>query len=250
MSPPRPDWWCGGSFAVQPISYRRHRFPAEVIRYGAWLYLRFTLSFRDVEELLAERGIEVSYETIRCWTLKFGPLIARNLRRRQARPTGRWRVDKMVVKIGGAKRWPWRAVDDEGVVLDMLIQPRRNRKAALRLFRKLMKTTGVHPETITTDKLASYGAALRGLNLSDRNRCRGRRANNQVENSHLPIRRPERKMQTFKSDHRHLAPPDQPTRASHPAGRSPPGVGASQRRSRVGEGRPRVLCARSPAVAA
>ncbi len=185
---------------METINFQRHRFPAEVIRYGVWLYFRFTLSFRDVEELLAQRGIEVSYETIRCWTLKFGPMIARNLRRRQARPTGRWHVDEMVVKIGGKKRWLWRAVDDEGVVLDMLVQSRRNKKAALRLFRKLMRNTGVHPETVTTDKLASYGAALRSLNLADRHRCSGRRANNRAENSHLPIRRRERKMQKFKSD--------------------------------------------------
>ena len=106
----------------------------------------------------------------------------------------------MVVKIGGKTRWLWRAVDDEGVVLDMLVQPRRNKKAALRLFRKLMKNTGVQPETITTDKLASYGAALRELRLGHRHRWSGRRANNRAENSHLPIRRRERKMQKFKSD--------------------------------------------------
>ena len=200
MSPPGPGWVFGWSFDVQPISYKRHRFPAEVIRYAVWLYFRFTLSLRDVEELLAERGIEVSYETIRCWTLKFGPLIANNLARRQARPTGRWHVDEMVVEIRGKKRWLWRAVDDEGVVLDMLVQGRRNKKAALRLFRKLMKHTGVHPETITTDKLASYGAALRELGLTRRHRCSGRRSNNRAENSHLPIRRRERKMQKFKSD--------------------------------------------------
>ena len=185
---------------MEPINYQRHRFPPEVIRYAVWLYFRFTLSLRDVEELLAQRGIEVSYETIRCWTLKFGPMIARNLRRRQPRPTGRWHIDEMVIKIGGQKRWLWRAVDDEGVVLDMLVQRRRNKKAALRLICKLMKNTGVQPETITTDKLASYGAALRQLRLGHRHRCSGRRANNRAENSHLPIRRRERKMQKFKSD--------------------------------------------------
>ena len=185
---------------MEPINYQRHRFPAEVISYAVWLYFRFTLSLRDVEELLAQRGIEVSYETIRCWTLKFGPLIAKNLRRRQPRPTGRWHIDEMVIKIGGQKRWLWRAVDDEGVVLDMLVQRRRNKKAALRLICKLMKNTGVQPETITTDKLASYGAALRELKLTHRHRCSGRRSNNRAENSHLPIRRRERKMQKFKSD--------------------------------------------------
>ena len=93
---------------MQPISYKRHRFPAEVIHYAVWLYCRFGLSFRDVEELLAQRGIEVSYETIRCWTLKFGRLFVRNLRRLQPRPTGRWHLDEMMIKIGGRKRWLWR----------------------------------------------------------------------------------------------------------------------------------------------
>ena len=180
-----------------PVSFKRHRFPAEVIRYAVWLYFRFTLSIRDVEELLAERGIEVSREAIRMWAIKFGPQFARNLRRRQPR---RWHIDEMVIKIGGEKRWLWRAVDDEGVVLDMLVQRRRNKKAALRLLSKLLRKTGVEPETITTDRLASYGAALRDLKLSDRHRCSGRRANNRAENSHLPIRRRERKMQKFKSD--------------------------------------------------
>ena len=115
---------------MQPIDYSRHRFPAEVIRYAAWLYFRFTLSLRDVEELLAERGIEVSREAIRMWAIKFGPQIGKNLRRRQARPTGRWHVDERVIKTGGETRWLWRAVDDEGVVLDMLVQRRRNKKPA------------------------------------------------------------------------------------------------------------------------
>jgi transposase-like protein len=112
------------------VSFKRHRFPAEVIRYAVWLYYRFTLSIRDVEELLAEHGIEVSREAVRMWAIEFGPQFARNLRRRQPRPTGRWHIDEMVVKIAGEKRWLWRAVDDEGVVLDMLVQRRRNKKAA------------------------------------------------------------------------------------------------------------------------
>ena len=183
---------------MQPISFKRHRFPAEVIRHAVWLYFRFTLSIRDVEELLVERGIEISREEVRTWVIKFGPLFAKNLRRRHPKPTGCWRLDEMVVKIGGKKLW--RAVDDEGVVLDILVRSRRNKKAAIRLIRKLLKNTGVSPETITTDKLASYGAALRKLGLSDRHQCSGRRSNNRAENSHLPIRRRERKMQKFKSD--------------------------------------------------
>jgi len=184
---------------VRPISFKRHRFPPEVIRYAVWLYFRFTLSFRDVEELLAQRGIEVSYETIRCWTLKFGPLIAANLRRRRSPSSGRWHLDEMVVRIRGRRMFLWRAVDDEGEVLDMLVQRRRNKHAALKLLRKLLKRQGVHPETITTDKLASYRAAALELGLADRHRPDGLRANNRAENSHLPIRPRERKMQRFKS---------------------------------------------------
>jgi transposase-like protein len=184
---------------TRPLSFKRHRFPADVIRHAVWLNFRFTLSLRDVEELLAQRGIEVSYETIRCWTIKFGPTIAANLRRRRRSPTGRWHLDEMVCKIGGRRMWLWRAVDDEGEVMDMLVQKRRNKHAALKLFRKLLKSQGVHPETITTDKLASYRAALRVLGLIDRHRPGGMRENNRAENSHLPIRRRERKQQKFKS---------------------------------------------------
>lgn len=184
---------------VKPISYKRHRFPADVIRHAVWLYYRFTLSFRDVDELLAQRGIEVSYETVRCWTREFGPQIAANLRRRKCSPTGRWHLDEMYVRIGGQKMWLWRAVDDEGEVLDVLVQKRRNKHAALKLLRKLLKNQGIHPETITTDKLASYGAAVRDLGLTRRHRPGGMRENNRVENSHLAIRRRERKQQKFKS---------------------------------------------------
>ena len=110
---------------MKPISYSRHRFPPDVIRHAVWLYFRFTMSFRDVEDLMAERGIELSYETIRRWTLKFGRLFARNLRRSRARPTGRWHLDEMVVKIGGIRMYLWRAVDDEGgrvtVGLDIIL---------------------------------------------------------------------------------------------------------------------------------
>ena len=184
---------------MRPISYKRHRFPPDVIRHAVWLYFRFTLSLRDVEELLAQRGIEVSYETIRCWTVKFGRLFANNLRRSRPKPTGRWHLDEMVVKIGGKRMFLWRAVDDEGEVLDMLVQERRNKGAALRLLRKLLKNQGVRPESIVTDKLASYRAAARDLGLTSRHQPGGMRENNRAENSHLPIRRRERKQQKFKS---------------------------------------------------
>ncbi|MDO8911207.1 MAG: IS6 family transposase [Phenylobacterium sp.] len=184
---------------MAPISFKRHRFPPDVIRYAVWLYFRFTLSIRDVEELLAQRGIEVSREAVRCWVNKFGPLMAANLRRRRGPPTGRWHLDEMVVKIAGRRMYLWRAVDDEGEVLDVLVQRRRNKHAALKLLRKLLKNQGVHPEAITTDKLASYRAAARDLGLSGRHRPGGMRENNRAENSHLAIRRRERKQQKFKS---------------------------------------------------
>ena len=181
------------------ISYTRHRFPADVIRQSVWLYFRFALSFRDVEDLKSERGIDVSYETIRCWTRKFGRQFGRNLRNARPGLTGRWHLDEMVVKIGGQRMYLWRAVDDEGEVLDMLVQKRRNKQAALRLPRKLLKRQGIHPETIVTDGLASHGAATHKLGCSDRHRPGRLRENNRAENSHLPIRRRERKQQRFKS---------------------------------------------------
>jgi putative transposase len=105
-----------------PLCYRRHRFPPEIIQHAIWLYLRFTLSYRDVEELLAERGLDISYETVRRWVLKFGPAIARRLRQRRPRPSDRWHLDEMVVRIASKRTYLWRAVDDEGEVLDMLVQ--------------------------------------------------------------------------------------------------------------------------------
>src|SRR5471030_3243906 len=150
---------------MQEVSFKRHRLPPDVIRQAVWLYFRFTLSLRDVEEMLAERGIETSCETIRCWTLKFGRLFAKNLRRSRPEPTRRWHLHEMVVKISGKRMWLWRAVDDEGEVLDVLVQKRRNKAAALKLLRKLLKSHGIHPETITTDKLASYRAAAKVLGL-------------------------------------------------------------------------------------
>jgi len=180
------------------ISYRHHRFPPEIIQQAVWLYFRFPLSFRDVEDLLAERGIDVSYETVRRWALKFGLAYARNLRRLRPRSGSRWHLDEMFVSINGKRQYLWRAVDSEGEVLDILVQSRRNKKAALKLMRKLLKKQGFVPDAIVTDKLPSYGAALRGLGLS-RHHDFGGRKNNRAENSHLPVRRRERRMQLFKS---------------------------------------------------
>jgi transposase-like protein len=127
---------------MQPVSYSRHRFPPELIRHAVWLYLRFTLSYRDVEEILAERGLDLSYETIRRWVLKFGPAYARHLRLLRPRPSDQWHLDEMVVSIQGRLMYLWRAVDSEGEVLDLLVQPKRDKAAALRLMRKLLKKQG------------------------------------------------------------------------------------------------------------
>src|SRR5215210_5858264 len=183
---------------MQPLSYARHQFPAEIIRHAVWLYLRFTLSYRDVEELLAERGIETSHESVRRWVLKFGPMFARNLRRLRPKPTDTWHLDEMVVSIQGRRMYLWRAVDSEGEVLDLLVQSKRNTAAALRLMRKLLKKQGYAPDELVTDKLGSYGAARRELRLSCRHE-QGLRKNNRAENSHQAVRRRERKQQRFKS---------------------------------------------------
>jgi transposase-like protein len=178
---------------MPPFNYRRHRFPPEIIQHAIWLYLRFTLSYRDVEELLAERGLDISYETVRRWVLKFGPSIARRLRARRPRPSDRWHLDEMVVRIAGVRMYLWRAVDDEGEVLDMLVQRRRDTRSALRLMRKLLKKQGFGPKILVTDKLRSYAAAVRRLRLTCRHE-QGLRENNRAENSHQPVRRRERRL--------------------------------------------------------
>jgi transposase-like protein len=183
---------------MDQLSYRRHRFPPPIIQHAIWLYLRFTLSYRDVEELLAERGLEVSYETVRRWVSKFGPGFARSHRRSRPRASDRWHLDEMVVRIAGKRMYLWRAVDHEGEVLDMLVQRRRDKRAALRLMRKLLRKQGCAPKLLTTDKLGSYGSALRHLRLTCPHE-QGLRANDRAENSHQVVRRRERKMQRFKS---------------------------------------------------
>jgi transposase-like protein len=148
---------------VKTISFKRHRFTPAVITQAVWPYFRLTLSLRDVEDLLAERGIDVTYETIRCWVDRFGPAIAANIRKSRQRPDGVWHVDEMVVRIGSKRMFIWRPVDKEGEVLDVLMQKRRNKAAALKLLRKLLKNSGSMPEQIVTDGLASYKAAIREL---------------------------------------------------------------------------------------
>ena len=181
-----------------PISYKRHRFPPEIIAHAVWLYCRFNLSFREVEEMLLERGVDVSYETIRRWVLKFGPSIARGLRRRQPQPGDIWHLDEVFVKIAGKSFWLWRAVDQNGVVLDEILQRRRDKKAAKRLLYRLMKRHGFVPKRFITDKLRSYGAAKREIAPGVEHRSH-KGLNNRAENSHLPFRKRERAMQGYRS---------------------------------------------------
>jgi len=163
------------------------------------MYLRFTLSFRDVEELLAERGIVVTYESIRRWVHTFGPAIARRLRARRPRPHGRWHLDEMAVRISGKLMYLWRAVDAKGEVLDVLLQAKRDTKAARKLIRKLLTKQAMVADAWVTDKNPAYGAALRSLKLTRAPHTRRKRANNRAESSHVPVRRRERKLQGFQS---------------------------------------------------
>jgi len=178
--------------------YARHRVPAEVISHAVWLYFRFPLSLRMVEEMLAARGIVVSHEMVRQWALKFGQGFANKIRRRLPAPGDKWHLDEVVISISGRKQWLWRAVDQHGVVLDILVQSRRNAKAAQRLLRKLLKKQGRTPRVMITDKLASYGAAKREIMPSVEHR-QHRGLNNRAENSHQPTRRRERITKRFKS---------------------------------------------------
>jgi putative transposase len=178
--------------------YARHRFPAEVISHAVWLYFRFPLSLRMVEEMLAARGIAVSHETVRQWAMKFGESFAKQIRRRLPAPGDKWHLDEVAISIAGRKHWLWRAVDQHGVVLDILVQSRRNAKAAKRLLRKLLKKQGIAPRVMITDKLPSYGAAKREIMPSVEHR-QHKGLNNRAENSHQPTRQRERIMKRFKS---------------------------------------------------
>jgi putative transposase len=181
-----------------PISYKRHRFPSQIIAHAVWLYFRFPLSLHLVEGMLLERGIVVSYETIRRWGKKFGPEYARRIRRKQPSPHDVWHLDEVVVSIAGRKHWLWRAVDQDGYVLDEILQSRRSTKAAKRLLVRLMKKQGTAPKRIITDKLPSYGAARREIMPGVEHRSH-KGLNNRAENSHLPLRKRERMMQGFQS---------------------------------------------------
>ncbi len=173
---------------ISPRDYSARRLPVFPV----------SLSYRDIEDLVAECGIDLSYETVRRWALKFGQAYARRLRTTRPRPDVRWHLDEVFVSIAGKRMYLWRAVDSEGEVLDILVQSRRNKKAALKLMRKLLKKQGFVPDAFVTDKLPSYGAALKDMGLAQSHDFGGRK-NNRAENSHLPVRQRERRMQRFKS---------------------------------------------------
>ena len=179
-------------------AYYRHRFPSEIISHCVWLYFRFSLSYRNVEEMMAERGVNVTYESVREWCLKFGQTYAKGLRSRSPRPGDRWHLDEVFLRIAGKLQYLWRAVDQDGEVLDILVQPRRNKQAAKKFFRKLLKGLRYVPRAIITDRLGSYAAAKKEL-LPSVEHCRERWLNNRAENSHEPTRERERRMRGFKS---------------------------------------------------
>jgi putative transposase len=175
-----------------------HRYPNEIISQAVWLYYRFALSYHDVEELLAARGIKVTYETVRQWCLKFGQRFANALRRRQGRLGDTWYLDEVFITIRGKRYYLWRAVDQDGDVLDILVQKRRDKRAAKAFFRKLLKGECQAPRRIVTDKLRSYGAARREV-MPSVIHSQGGRLNNRAEVSHQPTRQRERQMRRFKS---------------------------------------------------
>jgi len=179
-------------------AYKGHRFPPEIISHAIWLYHRFILSFRDVEDLLAERGITVSYEAIRYWCIKFGSTYAQSLRRKQGRLGDIWHVDEIFITIRGKRHYLWRAVDQDGDVIDILVTKHRDRQAAKRFFRKALKHQGQVPWQLVTDKLRTYQAAHREVFPSVVHRT-GRYENNRVEVSHQHTREREKQMRRFKS---------------------------------------------------
>jgi putative transposase len=179
-------------------SYRGFRYPVEIISHGVWLYYRFPLSFREVQEMMLQRGIVVSAETIRHGCVTFGPTYAHGLRRRRPRPGDTWHLDEVFLTINGQRQYLWRAVDQDGNVLDILVTPRRDTKAATRFFRKLFKGLESVPRVVVTDKLGSYQAARRRVARSVEHR-QSKYLNNRAENSHQPTRTRERAMKRFTS---------------------------------------------------
>jgi putative transposase len=178
--------------------YKRHRFPPAIIQYAVWLYHRFNLSHRDIEDLLAERGIEATYESVRLWCNRFGPLFAKRLKRRHSGFGDTFVIDEVFVRIAGRRHYLWRAVDQDGDVVDVYLQARRDSEAARRFFRRLLRTHGTSPRKIATDKLGSYRVARREL-IPETIHDTGRYANNRAELSHQPTRTRERGMRRFSS---------------------------------------------------
>ena len=179
-------------------TYKRHRFPPDIISYAVWLYYRFNLSHRDIEDLLAERGITVSREAIRLWCIKFGAIYTRRLKRKHRGYGDVFYIDEVFVKINGRRHYLWRAVDQDGKVVDVFLQARRDGAAAKRFFRRLLRSHGGEPRKIVTDKLRSYGVAHREL-IPDAIHDNSQYANNRAEQSHEPTRVRERVMRKFKS---------------------------------------------------
>ena len=178
--------------------YKGYRFPIEVISSAIWSYYRLTASFRDIEILLMQRGIEVSHETVRCWVKNFGTLYAHQLKKKQAKRGDRWHLDEQCIVMNGKRHWLWRAIDQDGYELDILMQPRRNTKSAMRFFRKLLKGLQYVPRVIVTDKLRSYNSAKKKIlkKVEYRNH---KRLNNCIEVAHQPTRLREKQMRRFKS---------------------------------------------------
>ncbi len=168
-------------------TFKRHRFPPDIISYAVWLYYRFNLSHRDIEDLLAERGIFVSYESIRLWCKKFGPKFAKRLKRKHQGYGDTFYIDEVFVKIDGKQHYLWRAVDQDGEVVDVFPQARRDGDAAKRFFKRLLRSHGGEPRKIVTDKLRSYGVAHRDL-MPDVIHDTSKYANNRAELSHQPTR--------------------------------------------------------------
>jgi putative transposase len=181
-----------------PSPYSGYRYPTEIISHALWLYFRFALSYRDVEEILAARCIVVSYEAIRQWCLKFGQQYANKIRRRRGTLGDTWYMDEVFVTINGERHYLWRAVDQDDDVLDILVQKHRDKRAAKRFFRKLLKGMRYSPRAIVTDKLRSYGAAKKEI-MPGVMHWQDKWENNRAENSHQPTRQRERQMRRFKS---------------------------------------------------
>ncbi|GAA2542099.1 hypothetical protein GCM10010398_31130 [Streptomyces fimbriatus] len=211
----------GSLVSSASLSYKGHRYPVEIISHCVWLYHRFPPSFREVEELMLQRGVLVSHETVRRWCLKFGRAYADGLRRRRPRPGNKWHLDEVFIKITGERKYLWRAVDADGTVLDILVQNRRDTAAARRFFRRLPKKACSVPRVVVTDKLRSYGAAHREVMPSVEHRSH-KGLNNRAENPHQPTRQRERAMKGFSQRRRSPAVPGRVQRHLTPFPAPPP----------------------------